>query len=121
MDSSDSSSGLRALARRLAPAVAVAETERGPQEVSDEALESGAIAGWDDDSGVHIDPLGYGAQRWVAGPGSGRLAGGDRSDILILWDHFVHKLWGSKAGLTLTDAARQKLLDHDWPGNVREL
>ena len=49
------------------------ETERGPQEVADQALESGAIAGWDDDAGVDIDPLGDGAKRWVAGPGSGRL------------------------------------------------
>jgi DNA-binding NtrC family response regulator len=44
-----------------------------------------------------------------------------KGDIPILWDHFVQKLWGGKAGMALTDAARQKLMDHDWPGNVREL
>jgi hypothetical protein len=31
------------------------EAQCGPQEVTDEALECGAITGWDDDSGVDVD------------------------------------------------------------------
>ncbi|MHB1844830.1 MAG: sigma 54-interacting transcriptional regulator [Deltaproteobacteria bacterium] len=44
-----------------------------------------------------------------------------KGDVLILWEHFVAKLAPPGQTLSLTDAARQKLLGHAWPGNVREL
>ncbi len=45
------------------------------------------------------------------------------ADIGLLIDHFLEhfKLQHGRPGLTLSDAARRKLLSYGWPGNVRQL
>jgi DNA-binding NtrC family response regulator len=42
-------------------------------------------------------------------------------DVPLLWSYFMRKLGTTPIPLTLSDAARSKLLEHRWPGNVREL
>jgi two-component system response regulator FlrC len=45
-----------------------------------------------------------------------------RDDIVPLALQFIARYCdGARAAPQLTDAARERLLDHDWPGNVREL
>lgn len=46
-----------------------------------------------------------------------------REDIALLVDHFLAQLRKSRGrdDLSLTAAARDKLLKYDWPGNVRQL
>ena len=44
-------------------------------------------------------------------------------DVILLAESFLEKFGKKyrKPGLVLSQAAKQKLLDHRWPGNVREL
>jgi transcriptional regulator with GAF, ATPase, and Fis domain len=44
-----------------------------------------------------------------------------REDVVILAEHFLRKLAGSRRDLQLTDEHRAMLSAYDWPGNVREL
>jgi two-component system, NtrC family, response regulator HydG len=44
-----------------------------------------------------------------------------RSDVPLLWDHFMARLSPPGARPTMSDAAEEKLRTHSWPGNVREL
>ena len=44
-----------------------------------------------------------------------------RSDVPLLWDHFMARLSPPGARPTMSDAAVEKLRTHSWPGNVREL
>jgi two-component system response regulator HydG len=43
------------------------------------------------------------------------------ADILLLARHFLKRFAGSRGELTLSEAAKAKLLAYNWPGNVREL
>lgn len=45
------------------------------------------------------------------------------ADLLLLTQHFIHKASQKlhRPEPTITDEARNALLQHDWPGNVREL
>jgi hypothetical protein len=54
------------------------QTQRGPQEVTNEALQRSAIAGRHDDPGVDVDPLGDRAEWRVQVSRSRRLIGGER-------------------------------------------
>jgi two-component system response regulator AtoC len=46
-----------------------------------------------------------------------------KDDIPLLVEHFLqkHRYTSSSAPARISDAAMQKLMEHDWPGNVREL
>jgi DNA-binding NtrC family response regulator len=44
-----------------------------------------------------------------------------KSDIPLLWDHFIGRLAPPGARLQLSEEAQHALSGHGWPGNVREL
>jgi two-component system response regulator HydG len=44
-----------------------------------------------------------------------------RSDVPLLWDHFMARLSPPGARPAVSDEAIEKLRSHGWPGNVREL
>jgi len=44
-----------------------------------------------------------------------------KSDIPLLWDHFISRLAPPGAKLQLSEEGHRALVGHGWPGNVREL
>ena len=45
----------------------------------------------------------------------------ERNDLDALTNRLLYEVSGGETALELTEAARQRLRNHDWPGNVREL